>query len=115
MSVTFSWAGCDEGQEINLSNVNAVRVFDLLEINLRTTEGLTGQIDAADLALKCVYWLMIIENEPELDSGTPTVESIAPGGARWIECGWSPGYLATRLTQLRDLAQAAGEYPIYYA
>lgn len=111
MSITFSWIGATQEQQVNLAQGNAARILDVLGYHVADC---VGKLDAADLALRATYVLLDIEARPELDAGDPEPQITHGDNFVWVDCGWEPGYLSQTLTRLRDLAQAAGEYPIEY-
>lgn len=124
MSVTFSAEGLPPGVgedgewdfnelEVNMSNVNAVRVAETLGFRLDPDHDgdLFGAMDATEFMGHVLVGLALApadEGMPahELAPGDPGRPAWA-GDARWIEGGRHAGYMQDRLEQLRGLAQWA--------
>lgn len=88
--------------DVNLSNANAAMVLDLL--GYPTDDEYVGSEDA-DLFLGRVLTAVALT---PADAGRPATESVAPSGARFVDCGRPAGYTDDTLARLRTLANYAG-------
>jgi hypothetical protein len=104
MSITFSIAGQDSDETINLSNANA---WTLLEwIGIAPDHG--GTVPARELAALTRRRLWPEVRERNDEGVAPSVDK-APGRCTMIDCGRRPGYFQERAEQLLRLAEAAGD------
>ncbi len=114
MSVTLRVHGrFDDDGDLNLSNQNFRKLMDLLDVPVDGEYGLCGIFNSGPqlvaLQTKVIFALKLVRKMPELDRGTETVVSTREGYCTFIECGWAPGYLESRLSSLLALIEAAVE------
>ncbi|MER6830873.1 hypothetical protein ABT352_33105 [Streptosporangium sp. NPDC000563] len=95
MSITFS-TSFRNGPEVNMANGNAARLLDLLGYDAQ--EG-WGEAPAEDFLGRTLLAQGLLDITTDDEQGRPTVED-----GRFIYCGTAPGYLAGRLTELREVA-----------
>jgi hypothetical protein len=101
MSITFAPALVG-GPMVNMANGNAAQVFDLLGL---TYDGDFGEIAAEDFLGRVLLAQALTDVVTDDTRGLPArIE-----GAKWIDCGRRPGYLAERLTELHEIACWAHE------
>lgn len=113
----------DHPDTMNVANENFVRLMRLIGLEVRTEDGLCGNLFELGLVRNhVVSTLHMISDFPELDAGTEAriitpeeIEELTPGtrelvqalGAQVIDCGWPPGYIRQRLGQLLRLIDFA--------
>lgn len=91
-----------EGGEVNLSNTNAIMMFNVLGIEIDDYD-LAGSM-SGDKFLGHVLTALATDRD---DSGISDVVEPNDGGATMIHCGLPAGYWNDRLNALHDLAQEA--------
>lgn len=92
--------------EMNVSNVNFAMI--MRSIGLEIGEEYIGVIaDVADLIARCEALVGTVQSIPEFDAGQESSEFTGEMGARIINCGVRPGYLADRVGTLLSIAVAA--------
>jgi hypothetical protein len=101
MSITIT-PNAAGAPEVNMANGNAAQILDLLGLDYDGDWGTTTGPDFHGRVLLAIAFL---------GTATADVEGLpARAVGRHIECGRRPGYLADRLTALRDLAVWACEH-----
>lgn len=98
-----SFVAMDQAPELNVSNVNAVELLDMLGymVGEPFEERSCGQLTAEEFA-GCV---LVADGLSVEDPGVPAV---VEGNS--VFCGRAPGYLNTRITDLRKLSEYALEH-----
>lgn len=91
---------CIEFGQVNMTNVNAVRVLG--ELGLDPDE---GYCEAEDFLGRILLATAITP----YDAGVPSVQDHTPGGPTVIDCGRGEGYLQDRFGDLREIADQAVE------
>ena len=96
ITITADQAGAPE---VNMHNGNAATVLDLLGI---TCDGDFGETTAEDFLGRVLLAQALMDVTYDDQQGLP-----ASSDGRWHVGGRRPGYLAEKLTELRDVAEWA--------
>jgi hypothetical protein len=91
-----------EVPEVNMSNVNAAYIIDLMGIEF----DYCGSIPAAELLERVTFGQVVGGG----DEGTVAVAYRTEGGATMVDCGRSAGYADMRLEQIREVAEWAAAH-----
>lgn len=117
MSVSVYSEGYSTEEDMNVSNINFRKLMDLLDVDYDyDSECLCGRISGPSLlALKqrTAVLLETVRVIPELDGGIIDRDLLTGGQRtvenRFINFGWPPGYIESRLSHLLAIIEEAIE------
>lgn len=90
----------DQAPSINVSNINAVSVLELLGFAHDGEVDLVGSCDAEEFEGRVLTALALAP----ADAGAPAYEAAGAGGATIVECGRRPGYHQDVLGRIYEIA-----------
>lgn len=93
-------ADLGQAPHVNLTNINAVGVLELLGYAHDGEVELCGSCGADEFEGRVLTALALAP----VDAGVPAHETVGGGGATVVECGRRPGYNQDILERLRELA-----------
>lgn len=93
----------DSDLSVTMSNVNGLRVLEVLGFDSEDGIPYVGTCDADDFEGR----VALARALTPVDAGIPVTTTVGENGPTVVECGRRPGYLQDRLDTLADLAALA--------